>query len=209
MKRDSNGLKGLFEATGYSMKGIRACWQNEAAFRADVSLSIVLFFASFFLAETIEQWLLLIFPLFLPETVTIDKLLRAQVGMILFFGAYAAEVIRGGLQGMSLGQYEAAEAIGLSYWRRTQLIVLPQALWMVAPSLMNDIIRAFKNTTFVAILGLFDLLGATKAALQDVEWVRFAPEAYLFIFLIYFVVCTAMSEYAKWLERRIEKDQNA
>jgi general L-amino acid transport system permease protein len=162
-----------------------------------IPLIVVLFIAS------------LIFPLFLPETITVDKLLRAQIGMILFFSAYAAEVIRGGLQAIPLGQYEAADAIGLGYWRRTQIVVLPQAMRIVAPALMNDIIRSFKNTTYVAILGLFDMLGATRAALEDVEWVRFTPEAYIFIFAIYFVICTTMSEYAKWLERRIEKEQSS
>jgi len=148
------------------------------------------------------------FPLFLPEGLTIDKLLRAQIGMIVFFAAYAAEVVRGGLQAIPRGQYDAADAIGLSYWQSTRRIVLPQALRIVIPALMNDIIRAFKNTTFVSIIGLFDVLGATKAALEDPRWIRFAPEAYLFVFALYFVFCLSMSKYSESVERDLRKGRN-
>ncbi|MPZ45295.1 MAG: ABC transporter permease subunit [Betaproteobacteria bacterium] len=143
----------------------------------------------------------LILPLFLPPGVTIDKLLRAQLGMIVFFAAYAAEIVRGGLQAIPRGQTEAADAIGLSYWQRTRRIILPQALRIVIPALMNDIIRAFKNTTFVSIIGLFDVLGATSAAIQDPEWVLYAPEAYLFILALYFLFCFSMSKYSAGVER--------
>ena len=148
------------------------------------------------------------FPLFVPEELTIDKVLRAQIGMIVFFAAYAAEVVRGGLQGIPRGQYEAADAIGLSYWQTTRRIVLPQALRIVIPALMNDIIRAFKNTTFVSIIGLFDVLGATKAALEDPRWIRYGPEAYLFVFALYFVFCLSMSKYSESVERDLRKGRN-
>jgi general L-amino acid transport system permease protein len=148
------------------------------------------------------------FPLFVPEQLTIDKVLRAQIGMIVFFAAYAAEVVRGGLQAIPRGQYEAADAIGLSYWQTMRRIVLPQALRIVIPALMNDVIRAFKNTTFVSIIGLFDVLGATKAALEDPRWVRFAPEAYLFVFALYFVFCLSMSKYSEGVERNLHKGRN-
>ncbi len=148
------------------------------------------------------------FPLFVPEELTVDKVLRAQVGMIVFFAAYAAEVVRGGLQAIPRGQYEAADAIGLSYWQTTRRIVLPQALRIVIPGLMNDIIRAFKNTTFVSIIGLFDVLGATKAALEDPHWIRYAPEAYLFVFALYFVFCLSMSKYSESVERDLRKGRN-
>jgi general L-amino acid transport system permease protein len=148
------------------------------------------------------------FPLFVPEELTVDKVLRAQVGMIVFFAAYTAEVVRGGLQAIPRGQYEAADAIGLSYWQTTRRIVLPQALRIVIPALMNDIIRAFKNTTFVSIIGLFDVLGATKAALEDPRWIRFAPEAYLFVFMLYFVFCLSMSKYSESVERDLQKGRN-
>ena len=148
------------------------------------------------------------FPLFVPEQLTVDKVLRAQIGMIVFFAAYAAEVVRGGLQAIPRGQYEAADAIGLSYWQTTRRIVLPQALRIVIPALMNDVIRAFKNTTFVSIIGLFDVLGATKAALEDPHWIRYAPEAYLFVFALYFVFCLSMSKYSESVERDLRKGRN-
>jgi general L-amino acid transport system permease protein len=150
----------------------------------------------------------LMFPLFMPETVTIDKLVRAQLGMIIFFAAYAAEVVRGGLQAIPRGQYEAADAIGLSYWQITRKVVLPQALRIVIPALMNDIIRAFKNTTFVSIIGLFDVLGATNAALEDPLWINYAPEAYLFLFMLYFIFCFSMSKYSQSIEQQLRKGRN-
>ena len=106
------------------------------------------------------------FPLFLPEGVNIDKLLRAQVAIILFAGAYLAEVVRGGLQALPKGQYEAADALGLSYWKKTGFIVLPQALRLVIPPLVNTFIGFFKDTSLVLIIGLFDLLAAGKIADQ-------------------------------------------
>ena len=150
----------------------------------------------------------LTFPLFMPEGVTINKFLRAQIGMILFFAAYAAEIVRGGLQAIPRGQYEAADAIGLSYWQKTNRIILPQALRIVLPALMNDVIRAFKNTTFVSIIGLFDVLGATATALEDPLWVLFALEAYTFIFVLYFVFCFSMSKYSEHVERDLSKGRN-
>ncbi len=146
----------------------------------------------------------LIIPLFLPTDLTVDKLLRAQIGMTLFFGAYAAEVVRGGLQAIGTGQYDAADALGLGYWSKMRLVVLPQALTHVLPALMNDILRAFKNTTFVSIVGLFDILGATKTAIADPNWIKYAPEAYIFILVVFLLFCTAMSAYGQWLERRLE-----
>lgn len=145
----------------------------------------------------------LVFPLFIPERLTLDKLLRAEVGMVLFFAAYAAEIVRGGLQAIPPGQEEAAAALGLRYWPRTWTVILPQALRAVVPPLVGDTIRAFKNTSFVSILGLFDMLGATKAALEDPAWVRYAPEAYLFVYGIYFGFCFLLSLYGGGLERRL------
>ena len=109
-------------------------------------------------------------PLFLPTGMTIDKLLRAQVAFILFAAAYLAEVVRGGLQAIPKGQIEAADALGLGYWQRTRLIVLPQALAMVIPPLVNNFIGTFKDTSLVIIIGLFDLLGTANAALTDANW---------------------------------------
>lgn len=143
----------------------------------------------------------MIFPLFMPEGVNFDKVLRAQVAMMIFFAAYGAEIVRGGLQAIPVGQYEAAEAIGLTYWQKTRKIILPQALRIVIPALMNDIIRAFKNTTFISIIGLFDVLGATATSLEDPLWVRYAIEAYIFIFILYFCFCFTMSKYSQWVEK--------
>jgi general L-amino acid transport system permease protein len=150
----------------------------------------------------------LMFPLFVPESFSVDKFIRAQIGMILFFGAYTAEIIRGGLQAIPRGQYEAADAGGLTYWQKTRRIILPQALRIVLPALMNDIIRAFKNTTFISIIGLFDVLGATSAAIQDPEWVLYAIEAYLFIFALYFVFCFSMSKYSEHVEADLKRGRN-
>lgn len=150
----------------------------------------------------------LMIPLFLPEGVNFDKLLRAQVGMILFFAAYAAEVVRGGLQAVPRGQYEAADSLGASTWDRTVRIVLPQALRIVIPPLVNDIIRAFKNTSLLLIIGLFDVLGGTMAALEDPHWSRFYAEAYLFVASIYFVVCFSMSQYSQRLEASLARGRN-
>jgi general L-amino acid transport system permease protein len=145
----------------------------------------------------------LIFPLFIPPELTVDKLVRAIIGMVIFFGAYAAEIVRGGLQAIPAGQHEAAKALGLGYGPRMGLVVLPQALALVVPALLNDVIRAFKNTTFVAILGLFDMLGAAKIALEDQAWARHAPEVYLFIFVLYLLFCLAFSRRGLAIERRL------
>lgn len=160
-------------------------------------LLVVLFLAS------------LLIPLFLGEGVTIDKFVRALIGMVLFFGAYASEIIRGGLQALPKGQYEGARALGLTYWPMMITIILPQALRIVVPALVNDIIRAFKNTSFVAVIGLFDFLGATKAALEDPVWVRYSLEAYLFLIFVYFAFCWTMSRYALWVEKRIDVERRS
>src|SRR5260221_8726575 len=118
-------------------------------------------------------------PLFLPTGFTIDKLLRAQVAFILFAAAYLAEVMRGGLQAIPRGQIEAADALGLGYWQRTRLIVLPQALAMVIPPLVNNFIGAFKNTSLGINIGLFDLLGTANAALTDPTSPGCAPETHV------------------------------
>jgi general L-amino acid transport system permease protein len=144
-------------------------------------------------------------PLFLPSGFTIDKLLRAQVAFILFAAAYLAEVVRGGLQAIPKGQIEAADALGLGYWQRTRLIVLPQALAMVIPPLVNSFIGAFKDTSLVIIIGLFDLLGTVNAALADAQWQGFYVEAYVFVAAIYWSFCFFMSRYSQMLEREFNK----
>ena len=141
-----------------------------------------------------------VFPLFLPSGLEINKLLRVMVGMAIFFACYQAEVIRGGLQAVAKGQREAAESLGLTYWQTTSRIVLPQALRICLPGMVNHIIAALKNTSFVLIIGLFDILTATTAVMEDPLWRRFFVEAYLFVALIYFVMCFALSKYSQRLE---------
>ncbi len=141
-------------------------------------------------------------PLFLPAGVSIDKLLRAQIALILFAAAYLAEVVRGGLQAIPKHQYETAEALGLNYFQKTFHIVLPQALRIAVPPLVNTIIGLFKDTSLVAIIGVFDLLTTIKVSLNEPAWSGFGVEAYLFAALVYFVFCFAMSRYSKRLEIR-------
>jgi general L-amino acid transport system permease protein len=141
-------------------------------------------------------------PLFLPHGVTLDKLLRAQIAMIMFAAAYLAEVVRGGLQAIPKGQYDAAAALALPYWRRTFLIILPQALRISVPPLMNTFIAFFKDTSLVLIIGLFDLLSTVKISLNEPAWTGFGVEAYLFASIVYFVFCYSMSRYSRRLEHQ-------
>lgn len=145
------------------------------------------------------------FPLFMPNGVNIDKLLRTQVAFILFTGAYLAEVVRGGLQALPKGQAEAADALGLSYWKKTGFIILPQALRLVIPPLVNTFIGSFKDTSLVLIIGLFDLLTMGTVALSDPPWQSFSTEVYLTLAVIYFLFCFAMSKYSRGLERELAR----
>jgi general L-amino acid transport system permease protein len=142
------------------------------------------------------------FPLFMPDGINIDKLLRAQIAIVLYAGAYLAEVIRGGLQAVPRGQHEAGEALGLSYWQRHRLIILPQAIRHVIPPLVNTFIAFFKDTSLVLIIGIFDLLTTAKTAIIDPAWQAFSVEVYIFVALIYFGFCFAMSRYSRHLETR-------
>ncbi|MGJ7542388.1 amino acid ABC transporter permease [Variovorax sp. LT1R16] len=144
-------------------------------------------------------------PLFLPEGMSIDKLLRAQIAIILFAAAYIAEIVRGGLQAIPKGQYEGAESIGLSYAQQMRRIILPQALKVVIPPLVSTFIALFKDTSLVVIIGIFDLTQAAKAALADPAWTGFGVEAYLFIGAIYFIFCYSMSKYSHNLEHRLAR----
>ena len=145
----------------------------------------------------------IIFPLFLPEGVTFNKILRAQVAIILFTAAYIAEVVRGGLQGMSRGQYEAAESLGLNYYLTMRLIILPQALKIVIPPTVSILISAFKDTSLVVIIALFDLLKTTQSVLSNPEWMGFSREAYIFVAILYFAGCFSMSNYSRKLEKEL------
>ena len=142
-------------------------------------------------------------PLFLAAGSETDKLIRALVGVVLFSAAYMAEVIRGGLQAIPKGQYEAADALGLTYWKKMGLIILPQALKITIPSIVNTFIGLFKDTSLVLIIGMFDVLGIGQAANTDPEWLGFATESYVFVALVFWVFCFGMSRYSIWLENRL------
>ena len=161
-----------------------------------VPLISVLFMASF------------MFPLLMPQGFNIDVLIRVLAGITLFAAAYMAEVIRGGLQAIPKGQIEAAATLGLSYWQTQRKIVLPQALAMVVPGLMNNFISTFKDTSLVAIVSLYELTGAMGMAMNsDANWRAFRVEGYLFIALIYFVFCYSMSRYSQWIESQVNKSR--
>jgi len=160
-----------------------------------VPLITILFMASFML------------PLFFPAGLNFDKVLRAQVGIILFSAAYLAEVVRGGLQGVGRGQLEAAGALGLSYWHTMGFIVMPQALRIVIPPLTGTFIALLKDTSLVAIVGLFDLLGMAQQAVGNPQWLGKLIEAYAFVALIYFSLCYGMSHFSRVLERRFKAGQ--
>ena len=147
-----------------------------------------------------------VFPLFLPEGVTINAIFRAQVAIILFTAAYIAEVVRGGLQGMGKGQYEAADALGLNYFQTMRLVILPQALKIVIPPSVSVLISAFKDTSLVVIIALYDLLKTTQSTLSDPKWMGFSAEAYIFVAMIYFVCCFFMSNYSRRLEHELNTD---
>jgi general L-amino acid transport system permease protein len=140
-------------------------------------------------------------PLFLPSGVSVDKILRAQIALIAFAAAYLAEVVRGGLQAIPRHQYDSARALGFGYWGETLFVILPQALRIAVPPLVNTFIGLFKDTSLVVIIGLFDFLQTLKVSLNEPAWTGFGVEAYLFAALVYFVFCFAMSRYSRALER--------
>ncbi len=157
-----------------------------------VPLISVLFMASF------------MFQLLMPQGFSIDVLIRVLAGITLFAAAYMAEVIRGGLQAIPKGQVEAAATLGLSYWQTQRKIVLPQALAMVVPGIMNNFISTFKDTSLVTIVSLYELTGAMSLALNsDANWRKFFLEGQLFVAAVYFVCCFAMSRYSRWLEQHL------
>jgi len=161
-----------------------------------VPLISVLFMASF------------MFPLFLPQGLSIDVLLRVLVGITLFAAAYMAEIVRGGLQAIPKGQTEAAATLGLSYWQTQRKIVLPQALALVVPGIIGNFISIFKDTSLVTIVSLYELTGALGLALNsDANWRPFKIEGYLFITAIYFVFCFAMSRYSLWIEKQLNRSK--
>jgi general L-amino acid transport system permease protein len=175
-----------------NMPAIRVVCVTFIEFWRGVPLITVLFMSSVML------------PLFLPEGMNFDKLLRALIGVILFQSAYIAEVVRGGLQAIPKGQYEAAAATGLGYWRSMGLVILPQALKLVIPGIVNTFIALFKDTSLVIIIGLFDLLNSVKQAATDPKWLGMATEGYVFAALVFWIFCFGMSRYSMHLERKLD-----
>jgi len=159
-----------------------------------VPLITVLFMASIML------------PLFLPVGMSIDKFLRAIVGVTLFTSAYMAEVVRGGLQAIGRGQYEAASSLGLNYWKSMFFIVLPQALKHVIPGIVNNFISLFKDTSLVYIVGMKDLLEAVKTKNDALEWASASQSitGYAFAAIVFWTFCFSMSRYSMWVERRLD-----
>jgi general L-amino acid transport system permease protein len=144
-------------------------------------------------------------PLFLPEGVSLTKLFRAQLAIILFEAAYLAEVVRGGLQSIPITQEEAADSLGLTYFQKMRLVILPQGLRAVVPSTINSFISLFKDTSLVIIISLFDLMSTTKSSISDSDWLGFSMEAYLFVACIYFIFCFLMSRFGKIFEQEFSK----
>lgn len=145
-------------------------------------------------------------PLFLPREIQVDKLVRALVGTTLFASAYMAEVVRGGLQAIPKGQLEAAESLGLNYWQTTGLIVLPQALRLVIPGIVNTFIGLVKDTSLVLIIGMFDLLGMIQAASTDPNWLGTAVEGYVFAGCCFWIICYGLSRYSQHLEGKLRTE---
>ncbi|HMZ01047.1 MAG TPA: amino acid ABC transporter permease, partial [Burkholderiaceae bacterium] len=161
-----------------------------------VPLISLLFMASF------------LFPLFLPVGQTPDVLLRVLAGIALFAAAYLAETVRGGLQAIPRGQVEAAQSLGLGWWVIQRRVVLPQALALVVPGIMNSFIGVFKDTSLVTIVSLYELTGALGLALNsDADWRPYMLEGYLFIAAIYFAGCFTMSRYSLWVEARLARSR--
>lgn len=142
-------------------------------------------------------------PLFLPEGMNFNKLLRALIGIVMFQSAYMAEVIRGGLQAIPKGQFEAASALGISYWKSMRLIILPQALKLVIPGIVNTFIALFKDTTLVLIIGLLDILASVQSSILDPAWSAVATEGYVFAAFCFWIFCFSISRYSQGLERKL------
>ena len=142
-------------------------------------------------------------PLFLPQDVDVNVLLRVLVGTTAFVSAYMAEVVRGGLQAIPKGQFEGAMALGLGYWNMMRLIILPQALRISIPSIVNTFIGFFKDTTLVSMVGLYDFLNMVKAGFKDANWVGVELTGFIFCAVVYWVCCFSMSRYSMFLERKL------
>lgn len=148
-------------------------------------------------------------PLFFPSEIDFNKVVRAMVGITLFQSAYTAEAIRGGLQALPRGQFEAADALGLGYWKKMYLIILPQALSISIPGIVNTFISLFKDTSLVAIIGLLDLLNMVHVTSRSPEWKGYDLEGYVYAAFIFWICCFSMSRYSQHVERKLDRSHKS
>ena len=147
------------------------------------------------------------FPMFLPDGTFIDKLIRVLIAITLFEAAYMAEVVRGGLQALPKGQYEAAKSLGMGYWRMNVLIILPQALKLVIPGIANTLLALVKDTPLIFVVGLMELAGMIGLAKTNPKWLGMAMEGYVFAGLVFWIICYAMSRYSQNLEKKLSTER--
>ena len=182
------GRRSSYPAIRYTSIGFIEFWRG-------VPLITVLFMAS------------VMFPMFLPDGTYVDKLVRCMVAITLFEAAYMAEVIRGGLQALPKGQYDASKSLGMGYWRMHLLVILPQALKITIPGIANTFIALFKDTPLILVVGLLELIGMIDMAKANPYWLGFAIEGYVFAGAVYWVFCFSMSRYSMSLERKYKTDR--
>ena len=182
------GRRSNLPAIRYSSIGFIELWRG-------VPLITVLFMSA------------VMFPMFLPDGTYVDKLIRVLIAITLFEAAYMAEVIRGGLQALPKGQYEAAKSLGMGYWRMHFLIILPQALKLVIPGIANTFLALVKDTPLIFVVGLLELAGMVNLAKTNPKWLGMAMEGYVFAGLIFWIICYAMSRYSQRLEKRLSTER--
>ena len=147
------------------------------------------------------------FPMFLPDGFFLDKLVRVIIAISLFEAAYVAEVIRGGLQALPRGQYDAAKSLGMGYWKMHILVILPQALKLVIPGIANTFLALVKDTPLIFVVGLLEIVGMLNLAKTNPEWLGFAMEGYVFASVLFFIICYAMSKYSYNLEQKYKTER--
>jgi len=182
------GRRSSAPVTRYSSIGFIEFWRG-------VPLITVLFMAS------------VMFPMFLPDGVYMDKLVRVIIAITLFEAAYMAEVIRGGLQALPRGQYDAGKSLGMGYWRMHLLVILPQALKLVIPGIANTFLALVKDTPLILVVGLLELVGMIDMAKSNPDWLGFATEGYIFAGIVFWIICYSMSRYSQFLERKYKTDR--
>ncbi len=182
------GRRSSYPAIRYSCIGFIEFWRG-------VPLITVLFMAS------------VMFPMFLPSGTFIDKLIRVIVAITLFEAAYMAEVVRGGLQALPKGQYDAAKSLGMGYWKMNFLVILPQAIKLVIPGIANTFLALVKDTPLILVVGLLELVGMIDMAKTNPKWLGFAAEGYVFAGFVFWIICYSMSRYSQRLEERFKTDR--